>query len=65
MGHLLTLLAVLVKLAGNWQIQLFQINQSEERSTITKNAHTTSGQLYQQSITAASTLTYFFFEYQQ
>ena len=53
MGRFLMLLAMLVNLAGNWQMQLFQINQSEESSkiTININAHATSGQLHQQSIT--------------
>ena len=46
----------LMELAGNWQIQLFQINQSEESSKITINAHTIHGQLHQRSITTASTL---------
>ena len=56
MGRLLLLLAMLVKLAGNWQMQLFHINQIKESSKITINAHTTSGQLHQRSITTASTL---------
>ena len=30
MGCMLMLLAVLVQLAGYWEMQLFQINQSEE-----------------------------------
>ena len=56
MGRLLLFLAMLVKLAGNWQMQLFHINQIEESSKITINAHTTSGQLHQRSITTATTL---------
>ena len=36
------LLAVHIKWAGILQMQLFQINQSEESSKITTNAHTTS-----------------------
>ena len=45
MGSFLMLLAVLMKLAGILQMQLFQINQSEESSKMAKitiNAHTTS-----------------------
>ena len=37
-------------------MQLFQINQSEESSKITVNAHTTSCPLHQLSITTVSTL---------
>ena len=36
------------------QMQLFQINQSEEYSKINENAHTTCGQLHQQPITSAA-----------
>ena len=53
MGRFLMLLAMLVLLDSILQMQLFQINQSEESSKITINAHTTSGQLHQQSITSA------------
>ena len=42
MGRFLMLLAVLVSRAGIWQKLLFQINQSEESSEITINAHITS-----------------------
>ena len=35
-------------------MQLFQINQSEESSKITVNAHTASGQSHQQSIISAA-----------
>ena len=38
---------------GIWQTQLFQINQSEESSNMIINAHTTSCQSHQQSITSA------------
>ena len=49
------LLAVLVSLAGNWKMQLFQVNQSEESSKITINAHTISRQSHKQrSITSAA-----------
>ena len=44
----------LMLLAGNLQMQLFQINQSEESSKISINAHTTCGQLHQRPITTAS-----------
>ena len=47
------LLAVLVSLAGNWKMQLFQVNQSEESSKITINAHTISRQSHKRSITSA------------
>ena len=56
MGRLLMLLAVMMELAGNWQTQLFQINQSKESSKITINTHTTSCPLHQLPITTASTL---------
>ena len=46
----------LMLLAGNLQMQLFQINQSEESSKITINAHTTCCPLHQLPITTASTL---------
>ena len=42
MGCFLMLLAVLMKWADILQMQLFQINQSEESSKITINAHTTA-----------------------
>ena len=45
MGSFLMLLAVLMKWADILQMQLFQINQSEESSKITINAHTTSSPL--------------------
>ena len=48
------LLAVLVQWAGIWQKLLFQINQSEESSKITINAHTTSCPLRQLPITSAA-----------
>ena len=47
------LLDMLVLLDSIMQMQLFQIIQSEESSKITINAHITSGQLHQQSITSA------------
>ena len=50
------LLAVLVLWTGIWQKLLFQINQSEESSKITVNAHTTSCPLHQLPNTTASTL---------
>ena len=52
MGSFLMLLAVLMKWAGILQMQLFQINQSEESSKITINAHTTSCPLHELPITA-------------
>ena len=56
------LLAVLVYWEVIWQKILFQINQSEESSKITVNAHTTSSsQLHQRSITTASTLVEVFY----
>ena len=51
MGSFLMLLAVLMKWAGILQMQLFQINQSEERSKITLNAHTTRCPLHELPIT--------------
>ena len=50
------LLTVLVQQAGIWQKLLFQINQCEESSKITINAHTTSCPLHLLPITTASTL---------
>ena len=43
-----------MKWAGILQMQLFQINQSEESSKITINAHTTSCPLHEQPITWAA-----------
>ena len=43
-------------MAGNWEMQLLQVNQSEESSKIAINVHTTTSQLYQRPITTASTL---------
>ena len=57
MGCMLMLLAVLVQLAGYWEMQLFQINQSVE-SWVVKSppaACYISGPLQQRSITTAST----------
>ena len=51
MGSFLMLLAVLMKWAGILQMQLFQINQSEESSKITINAHTPSCPLHELPIT--------------
>ena len=51
MGSFLMLLAVLRKWAGILQMQLFQINQSEESSKFTINAHTTSCPLHELPIT--------------
>ena len=56
MGSFLMLLAVLMKWAGILQMQLIQINQREESSKITINAHTNSCPLHQMPITTASTL---------
>ena len=56
MGSFLMLLAVLMKLewAGILQMQLFQINQSEESSKITINAHTRNCPLHELPITLAA-----------
>ena len=54
MGSFLMLLAVLMKWAGILQMQLFQINQSEESSKITINAHTPSCPLHELPITWAA-----------
>ena len=55
MGSFLMLLAVLMKWAGILKMQLFQINQNEESSKITINAHTISCQSHKQrSITSAA-----------
>ena len=48
------LLAVLMKWAGILQMQLFQINQSEESNKISINSHTNSGPLHEQPITLAA-----------
>ena len=45
------LLNSLVLLNGIWQMQLFQINQSEDSSKITIMDDNPSGQLHQRSIT--------------
>ena len=50
------LLNSLVLLNGIWQMQLFQINQSEDSSKITIMYDNPSGQLHQRSITTAPTL---------
>ena len=42
MGSFLMLITVLMKWEGILQMQLFQINQSEESSKISINAHTTA-----------------------
>ena len=47
------LLAMLVLPNGIWQMQLFQINQSEDSSKITIMYDNPSGQLHQRSITRA------------
>ena len=44
----------LMLLAGNLQMQLFQINQSEESSKITIMSYTTCVQLHQRPVTSAS-----------
>ena len=50
------LLNSLVLPNGIWQMQLFQINQSEDSSKITIMYDNPSGQLHQRSITTAPTL---------
>ena len=47
MDSFLMLLVVLMKWAGILQMQLFQINQSEESSKITINAHTPNCPLHE------------------
>ena len=47
------LLAMLVLLDSILQMQLFQINQSEDSSKITVMSDTTCGQLHQRPITSA------------
>ena len=51
MGSFLMLLAVLMKWTGILQMQLFQINQSEESSKISINSYTTSFPSHEQPIT--------------
>ena len=61
MGRLLCYWHCWCKCSGRYlarQMWLFRINQSEKGSKITTNAHTTSSQLHQRSITSAAQYKY-------